>query len=352
MTARHVKHRRREIAIAIVVIIALIAIARYAHGQCGETPSSCWSCHETAGRRSVIGEAAPWHRDHAFADLCSRCHGGDPLASDERAAHAARVEPLASSVACASCHADDADAKLRAYVDQVPAAAAVSTLDSGGPPPPAPPPIAPNDPLLALALGALGVLGATVIVIVERRRVGAARVRLGAIARRAAWSPYAAGALLGVVVTISLAVFGRRLSGAGGYQSLSGLVGRAVAPDAPYWTSIVRTGMTWDVWLLLGTFAGAFASAAASRQLCLRTMPDARWIQAFGPRVALRWGLVFIGTALLSIAAGIAGGCTASLVLSGGAALAPGAYVFMAAMFAGGIPVARFVEWRARRGAL
>ncbi len=345
MTARHVKHRRREIAIAIVVILALIAIARLAHGQCGETPSSCWSCHETAAQRSVIGQAAPWHRDHGLTDMCSRCHGGDPLAVDERAAHLGRVAPLASSVACASCHAGDADAKLAQYAALAPAPGAPLPA---APAASAPPPVAPNDPLFALALAAVAVLGASVIAIVERRRVGAARVQLLAIARRAAWSPYAAGALLGVVVAISLAVSGRRLSGAGGYQSLSGLVGQAIAPDAPYWTSVVHTGVTWDVWVLLGTFAGAFASALASRQVRLRTLPDARWVEAFGPRVAVRWGLVFVGTAMLSIAAGIAGGCTASLVLSGGAALAPGAFVFMAAMFAGGIPVARLVERRAR----
>jgi hypothetical protein len=49
---------------------------------------------------------------------------------------------------------------------------------------------------------------------------------------------------------------------------------------------------------------------------------------------------------LIELAAGIAGGCTASLGVSGGAVLAPGAFVFMAAMFAGGIPTARFLYRR------
>lgn len=51
---------------------------------------------------------------------------------------------------------------------------------------------------------------------------------------------------------------------------------------------------------------------------------------------------MFVGTATLEIVAGVAGGCTAGLAVSGGAVLAPGAFVFMAGMFAGGIPVARW----------
>jgi uncharacterized protein len=52
----------------------------------------------------------------------------------------------------------------------------------------------------------------------------------------------------------------------------------------------------------------------------------------------------------LEFAAGIAGGCTASLAVSGGAVVAPSAFLFMAGMFGGGVPVARFL-YRARRGA-
>jgi hypothetical protein len=186
----------------------------------------------------------------------------------------------------------------------------------------------------------------------ERRRRGVARPKrrtLRALLALPSWSPYAAGAGLGVVVTITMACFGRRLSGAGAYASLSGYVGRVVAPRDPYWTSIVTTGPTWDVWIAIGTLAGAFASALASRQVHLRTMPDEGWVEIFGPRVWVRWLVVFVGTALLPIAAGIAGGCTASLAISGGAALAPAAFVFIAGMFASGIATVRLVDAVARR---
>ena len=56
---------------------------------------------------------------------------------------------------------------------------------------------------------------------------------------------------------------------------------------------------------------------------------------------------VDITAALIEYASAIAGGCTSGLALSGGIALAPGAFIFMAAMFATGIPTAWLV-WRKR----
>lgn len=164
------------------------------------------------------------------------------------------------------------------------------------------------------------------------------------------WSPYVAGAGLGMTATISMAGFGRRLSGAGAYQHLSGYLGRVLAPDGVYWRHVVPTGVTWEVLLLVGTFLGALASALSSGQFAIRTMPDTKWAEAFGPSVWKRWALVFVGTLLLELAAGVAGGCTASLAISGGAALAPGAFLFMAGMFGGGIPVARLLYRRRKKG--
>ena len=62
-----------------------------------------------------------------------------------------------------------------------------------------------------------------------------------------------------------------------------------------------------------------------------------------------RYAIAFTGSMLTEIGAGLAGGCTASLVVSGGAVLAPAAFLFMAGMFAGGIPAIRLVDaWRRR----
>ena len=123
-------------------------------------------------------------------------------------------------------------------------------------------------------------------------------------------------------------------------QPSSDPVGALLAPDNLYFRHL-PSGVTWELLVCAGMFVGAFASALSGRQFRLRLMPDTQRRDVFGPSVARRWLIVFAGTAVIQIAAGIAGGCTASLAVSGGAVLAPGAFVFMAGMFAGGIPVAR-----------
>ena len=167
---------------------------------------------------------------------------------------------------------------------------------------------------------------------------------------RPEWSPYVAGGGLGVTTTVALAVCNKRLSGAGAYQHLSGYVGRVVAPESMYWKYVVPTGVTWEVYLLVGTFLGAMASALAGKQFKIRTIPETQWVDVFGPSVARRWLLVFAGTIVIEFAAGISGGCTASLAVSGGAAVAPGAFLFMAGMFVGGIPTARLLYRRRGEG--
>jgi uncharacterized membrane protein YedE/YeeE len=148
-----------------------------------------------------------------------------------------------------------------------------------------------------------------------------------------------------------MAIFGHRLSGAGAYQHLSGFAGRTLAPDSMYWRHVVPTGVTWDVLVLLGSILGAFVAAKLSRQFAIRLIPERQWADVFGPSVARRWLLAFTGSFLTEIGAGLAGGCTASLAVSGGAVLAPAAFVFMAGMFAGGVPTAVLIyRKKASRG--
>jgi hypothetical protein len=162
------------------------------------------------------------------------------------------------------------------------------------------------------------------------------------------WSPYVAGMGLGVVVAVSMAVFGHRLSGAGAYQHLSGFIGQPMAPRSIYWRHVVPTGLTWDVLVLIGSIAGAFVAAKLSGDFAWRTLPDRQWVSAFGPSWTRRWLIAFIGSFLTEVGGGLAGGCTASLAVSGGAVLAPAAFVFMAGMFAGGIPTAFLIYRKAK----
>lgn len=166
---------------------------------------------------------------------------------------------------------------------------------------------------------------------------------------RTSWSPYVAGIGLGLLVTVSLGVFGHRLSGAGAYQHLSGFVGQRIAPDSIYWRHVVPTGMTWDVLVLVGCIAGGFLASAWAGEFAIRVAPDRQWEDAFGPNVVRRWFLAFVGSMLTEVGGGLAGGCTASLAVSGGAVLAPAAFLFMAGMFGGGIPTAFLLYRRVKQ---
>ena len=336
----------------LLLLFVGLVVPGEAGAQCGANRSSCSGCHD--GTRASLPRPDAWHDDHAFADLCSTCHGGHADAEDVDDAHVGLVDPLASPDAqCGSCHGADTAALVRRY-----RAAPGGDVDAGaaptsGPrsrasaPPPAPRALRPHgEPAPNVALTAvLGAVGAVGIIFVRRHGRGRDR-RLPPLlyaTLRGPWSPYVAGLGLGLVVTLSMAIFGHRLSGAGAYQNLSGFVGRRLAPDSMYWRHIVPTGVTWDVLVLIGSIAGAFAAARIGGQFAVRTMPDRQWAAAFGPSVARRWLLAFVGSLLTAVGGGLAGGCTASLAVSGGAVLAPAAFAFMAGMFASGIPTALFI---------
>lgn len=170
-----------------------------------------------------------------------------------------------------------------------------------------------------------------------------------ALLRQKEWSPYLAGALLGVVYIVSIAVAGIVPGGSGAFENVGGLIARYIAPGIAtntYFKFVMPPGISWEVLLLVGVFVGAFVSAKLSGDFKLAPVPDAQWRRVFGPSVWKRWLIAFAGGIILEIGAGIAGGCTSGLAVGGGLFLAPAAFIFMAGMFASGIPTALLLYWR------
>ncbi|MBS2018825.1 MAG: YeeE/YedE family protein [Deltaproteobacteria bacterium] len=336
---------------AVATVAAALALETSpAHAQCGANRTTCSTCHDEA--HAAFVRTAPWHADHAFADLCTGCHAGNGEATTMAAAHERLVAPLAGEGArCASCH-DDRGAGLARRYEEVRAA-----QPPRPPPPRTPPPSgttatpstthdvsAARNAIAALIAVAL----ALALAITSVRREAPLR-DLARRLRQPAWSPYLGGVLLGLLVTVSTTLFGHRLSGAGAYQHLSGLLGRHLSPSSVYWRHVMPAGFTWEMAVAIGALAGALVSSRLARTFAWRTMPDAGWTDVFGGRVAVRWAIAFGGSMLAELGAGIAGGCTASLAVSGGAVLAPSAFLFMAGMFAGGIPAIAVATWLGAR---
>jgi uncharacterized membrane protein YedE/YeeE len=168
--------------------------------------------------------------------------------------------------------------------------------------------------------------------------------------RKEEWSPYAAGVLLGLVGVLAVALSNSLLGASGGFENVAGLVGKAVAPkafDNLYFNFVMSPAITWQVILLVGVFFGGMLGALSAGKLRWRWVPEVQWTKVFGEKRWVRWGLAFGGAIVLEYGAGIAGGCTSGLAISGGMLLAPAAFLFIAAMFMSGIATALII-YRAR----
>lgn len=162
--------------------------------------------------------------------------------------------------------------------------------------------------------------------------------------RKETWSPYVAGALLGVVAILSVWLGESLLGASGAFENLTGIIGKALAPglfDNMYFNFIMPPEITYSVVLLFGVFFGGMLGAATSGTLKWGAKDtansDPQWRRIMGPQVWKRWLLAFVGGIILEYAAGVAGGCTSGLAISGGMLLAPSAYIFIAGLFTGGI---------------
>jgi uncharacterized protein len=161
--------------------------------------------------------------------------------------------------------------------------------------------------------------------------------------RQPQWSPYLAGALLGVVYIVSIGLAGVIPGASGAFENLVGLAATVVAPalaNNTYFRFVMPPGITWEVVMLAGVVVGAFVSAKLGGTFKLSAVPDPQWRRVFGSSVAKRWLVAFLGGIVVEYGAGIAGGCTSGLAVGGGLLLAPAAFVFMAGMFMAGIPTA------------
>ncbi len=151
------------------------------------------------------------------------------------------------------------------------------------------------------------------------------------------WSPYAAGALLGLTLLATFVIAGRGLGASGAFSVLSATSVKAVAPSyaerLSYFSRYFQTSsplLDWNLFLILGVFFGALAGSVLSRNFQLafdrsgRTTAFARFLNALG------------GGVLIGYAARLARGCTSGVALTGGAQLALAGWIFVVAMFAAG----------------
>lgn len=151
-------------------------------------------------------------------------------------------------------------------------------------------------------------------------------------------NPYIAGALLGVLLFVSVLISGHGIGASGGMARMLVALEDTFAPahvDANPSLADMAGGQlnplnNWVVFNVLGALLGGFVSGLLARRVRVETQK--------GPRISTRtrWLLAFFGGALVGFGARLARGCTSGQALSGGAVLSVGSWAFMFAVFAGG----------------
>eukprot|EP00127_Corallochytrium_limacisporum_P001069 Clim_evm7s37 gene=Clim_evmTU7s37 len=145
----------------------------------------------------------------------------------------------------------------------------------------------------------------------------------------AAWPPYMAGVLVGLLQVPLLFAVGDTAGSSGAYATVSGAAIKNLAPDYAAKHPAIRAATSSDLrawWQLLyaaGSICGAFLAANASGVL--------------GAPPGLPLTRSFIGGFLLLFGARMAGGCTSGHGISGMSFFAMNSLVATPAMFAGGI---------------
>ncbi|MBS0246084.1 MAG: YeeE/YedE family protein [Proteobacteria bacterium] len=159
-----------------------------------------------------------------------------------------------------------------------------------------------------------------------------------------AWSPYAAGIVIGLLQIPAFLLIETALGASSSYVTVGGLLASWLDPSVVKIDYVAKhiaaTGKNWwQVALVVGVAIGAFVSMRISGASRAAISPI--WRNALGSASpAKRYAVAFVGGFLMLLGARIADGCTSGHGLSGMAQLSVGSTVAVAAMFVGGIATA------------
>ena len=158
----------------------------------------------------------------------------------------------------------------------------------------------------------------------------------------AAWSPYLVGALIGVLSMATFYFSDKPLGVSTSYARLAGLVGDLFSKghtETLKFYQDKKPKIEWEVMLMFGVILGAFLAAYTGGEITHAWVP-ALWEDRFGPDVALRSGVAFLGGAIMAYGARLAGGCTSGHGISGALQLSVSSWIALACFFAASVVTA------------
>ena len=165
------------------------------------------------------------------------------------------------------------------------------------------------------------------------------------------WTPYLAGAGIGILSWIAFAIAKDPIGVTTAYGRLAGevaipLLGADTVASNTYWKA-APFALDYGVLFLVCIMIGAFVSAIVSGTFKIELVPDV-WKQEMGGSVWKRFVYAFLGGVIIMYGARLAGGCTSGHGISGGLQLAVSSWLFLAVMFATGL-IASFLLFHAKK---
>jgi uncharacterized membrane protein YedE/YeeE len=157
-----------------------------------------------------------------------------------------------------------------------------------------------------------------------------------------AWSPYLAGAGIGLLQIPAFIFLGTALGASSSYVTVAASIAEVADPaitQIRYAANHLSGAKNWwQVALVVGIALGALLSATLSGSR--RKGVAAVWSRVAPMGPAGRFAMAFAGGFVMLLGARIADGCTSGHGISGMAQLALGSFIAVGAMFAGGIATA------------
>lgn len=153
------------------------------------------------------------------------------------------------------------------------------------------------------------------------------------------WSPYLAGAGIGLLMTLAFLLSNRPIGCSTAYLKARGMLGRLVAKERTgameYYRRFVPT-VDWQFMIVPGVVIGAFIAAWLSGTFAIELVPPF-WAERFGGSFPLRWVAALSGGILLGFGSRWAGGCTSGHGIGGNIQLSIASMLASAGFFIGGI---------------
>ena len=124
------------------------------------------------------------------------------------------------------------------------------------------------------------------------------------------WSPYAAGAIAGIILCLSVLIAGKFIGASTTYVRSAGLIEQTVASGhvegSDYFTK-TKIKVDWQMLFVVGLIIGAFVSSVTSKTFKWTPVPP-MWEKRFGASSGKRFVVSFIGGIIVLFGARLAGG--------------------------------------------